>query len=362
MGNARVVCGDEISTGLDSQTTFEMVRAFRAVARLFDTTVVLSLLQPPPEVFWLHDEVVLMYGGANVYHGPSTKVLDHFNAMGYTLPKRKDVGDYLIELFSPIGAQYNADPAGAATTPEAMEAVWLESALAKEGRAALDGAPEKATWPEAFTVEFPLPLKTYTYWCLRRRYLETVGASTQLKARAIQAVVMGTFIGTLYYDQSYDDYATKIGVIFSSMMYIALGGMGDLPGTLDDRVILYKMTGASFYPPLAFVVGRTAFSVPIIVAESFVFTMIVYWLSGLASSGYLTYFLTCTLVSTAMSQWLSCVAMFAPAAEVAQPMAGMSTLFFVLFSGFVQGRKRVIQRRFYVGVLEAISERKASTL
>ena len=31
-------------------------------------------------------------------------------------------------------------------------------------------------------------------------------------------------------------------------------------------------------------------------------------------------------------------------------------------AGLDQGRKRVIQRRFNVGVLEAISERKASTL
>ena len=39
-----------------------------------------------------------------------------------------------------------------------------------------------------------------------------------------------------------------------------------------------------------------------------------------------------------------------------------STLTWLLKDGLGQGRKRVIQRRFNVGVLEAIPKRKASTL
>ena len=48
--------------------------------------------------------------------------------------------------------------------------------------------------------------------------------------------------------------------------------------------------------------------------------------------------------------------------EVAGPCARCATVEIDPSTGFRQGRKRVIQRRFNVGVLEAISERKASTL
>ena len=54
---------DEISTGLDSATTFQIVRNLRDFAHLADATVVVALLQPAPEVFDLFDDVMLLSEG-----------------------------------------------------------------------------------------------------------------------------------------------------------------------------------------------------------------------------------------------------------------------------------------------------------
>lgn len=55
---------DEISTGLDSATTFQIVRNFRDFAHLVGGTVLIALLQPAPEVFNLFDDVMLLSEGA----------------------------------------------------------------------------------------------------------------------------------------------------------------------------------------------------------------------------------------------------------------------------------------------------------
>lgn len=55
---------DEISTGLDSSTTFQIVRNFRDFAHLVGGTVLIALLQPAPEVFDLFDDVMLLSEGA----------------------------------------------------------------------------------------------------------------------------------------------------------------------------------------------------------------------------------------------------------------------------------------------------------
>ena len=47
----------QISTGLDSAATYDITHAIRASSRAFGNLSLISLLQPPPEVYNLFDEV-----------------------------------------------------------------------------------------------------------------------------------------------------------------------------------------------------------------------------------------------------------------------------------------------------------------
>ena len=60
----------------------------------------MSLLQPPPEVFDLFDDVLLLSEGQVVYHGPREDVVGFFSNMGFTIPYRKGVADFLQEVTS----------------------------------------------------------------------------------------------------------------------------------------------------------------------------------------------------------------------------------------------------------------------
>ncbi|RLN37246.1 hypothetical protein BBJ28_00016764, partial [Nothophytophthora sp. Chile5] len=62
---------DEISTGLDSAAAFDIVAAQRSMAKHLHKTVVISLLQPSPEIFSLFDDVLLLNEGRVLYHGPT---------------------------------------------------------------------------------------------------------------------------------------------------------------------------------------------------------------------------------------------------------------------------------------------------
>ncbi|RYG50394.1 hypothetical protein EON67_05355, partial [archaeon] len=68
--NARALMMDEISTGLDSSVTFDIVSSVRSWARITRGTVVIALLQPTPEVYSLFDDVLILRDGGVVYHGP----------------------------------------------------------------------------------------------------------------------------------------------------------------------------------------------------------------------------------------------------------------------------------------------------
>jgi ABC-type multidrug transport system ATPase subunit len=91
---------DEISTGLDSSTTFQIVRYLRDISHVLEHTMVVSLLQPAPETYDLFDDVILLSDGQVVYHGPIHNILGFFESCGFRCPDRKGVADFLQEVTS----------------------------------------------------------------------------------------------------------------------------------------------------------------------------------------------------------------------------------------------------------------------
>lgn len=70
MGPAKALLMDEISTGLDSSTTYQIVNSIRQSIHILQGTAVISLLQPAPETYDLFDDIILISDGQGVYHGP----------------------------------------------------------------------------------------------------------------------------------------------------------------------------------------------------------------------------------------------------------------------------------------------------
>lgn len=100
MGPMKTLFMDEISTGLDSSTTFQIVRYLRDITHVLDHTMVISLLQPAPETYDLFDDVILLSEGQVAYHGPVQNILGFFESCGFKCPERKGVADFLQEVTS----------------------------------------------------------------------------------------------------------------------------------------------------------------------------------------------------------------------------------------------------------------------
>nr|TKW22292.1 hypothetical protein SEVIR_4G219402v2 [Setaria viridis] len=98
VGSARALFMDEISNGLDSSTTFQIINSLRQAIHILGGTAVISLLQPAPETYNLFDDIILLSDGQIVYHGPREDVLDFFESMGFRCPDRKGVADFLQEV------------------------------------------------------------------------------------------------------------------------------------------------------------------------------------------------------------------------------------------------------------------------
>jgi len=107
VGTAKALFMDEISTGLDSSTTFQVVKSMKQYVHLLNGTAVISLLQPPTETYDLFDDIILLSDGHIVYQGPCEHVLEFFASLGFKCPERKSVADFLQEVSRTLTYFYN---------------------------------------------------------------------------------------------------------------------------------------------------------------------------------------------------------------------------------------------------------------
>jgi ABC-2 type transporter len=59
---------------------------------------IVSLLQPPPETVANFDEIVLLSEGKIIFSGPIERIIPYFQNLGYEIPQRMDLADFLQML------------------------------------------------------------------------------------------------------------------------------------------------------------------------------------------------------------------------------------------------------------------------
>ena len=112
VGPSKALFMDEISTGLDSSTTYQIVNSLKQSIHILNGTAVISLLQPAPETYNLFDDIILLSDSQIVYQGPREDVLEFFESMGFRCPERKGVADFLQEVSANLALQPFVSPAG----------------------------------------------------------------------------------------------------------------------------------------------------------------------------------------------------------------------------------------------------------
>ena len=98
--NARALFLDEITTGLDSATSFDILNALKSWTRVMHGSTMIALLQPTPECFQLFDNLILLRQGAVVYDGPISDVAQYMHDIGVPVPDDQDLADYLSDFLT----------------------------------------------------------------------------------------------------------------------------------------------------------------------------------------------------------------------------------------------------------------------
>lgn len=249
MSRSPILCGDEISTGLDAASTYDTVQVLLHFARLNDMSRVIALLQPSPETVSLFDEVIVVAEGRVIFSGPIDRVEDYFADLGFQCPPFTDVADFLQLVSTPDGAQKLYQPLPdsglkpTAPTAEELEVLFQKSEFGERIRKQLQ-EPFKYVWgnkqssgtddsAEKGVIVSPLSEAK----ALREKYANNFFRSTQLItkrffvlwlrdkrvifAATVKNVLMGVSCGGIFF--STDNPISIQGALFQAGMFILLG-------------------------------------------------------------------------------------------------------------------------------------------
>ncbi|KAF1323753.1 Abc transporter g family member 31, partial [Globisporangium splendens] len=343
-GLKKVHLMDEISTGLDAAATFDIVHSLQSVATNFHTTVVISLLQPPPEVFALFDDVLLLNDGHIMYHGPREQVLPFFEDMGFACPPRRDVADFLLDLGTDKQHAYIATE----HLHHAKSMPFLAADFAERFRRSdvYQATLETLATPCVSSCELTVLEKRgvfrQTFYqdlatLLERQMLLTLRNTAFLAGRAVMVIVMGVLYGSTFWQLDATNAQLVLGLLFSCAMFLSMGQASQVPTFMDARSVFYKQRGSNFFRSSAYVLASSMTTIPFGIMETVLFGAVVYWMGGYVAlvDRFIVFLLTLFLCQMWFTSFFFCLSSLAPNLTIAQPTMMVSILFFMLFSGFL---------------------------
>ncbi|KAB2073018.1 hypothetical protein ES319_A07G056600v1 [Gossypium barbadense] len=350
VGPAKALFMDEISTGLDSSTTFQIVNSLKQTVHILNGTAVISLLQPAPETYDLFDDIILLSDGRIVYQGPREHVLSFFESMGFRCPERKGVADFLQEVTSRKDQmQYWArrdQPYRFVTADEFAEAfqsfhVGLQ--LEDELRTPFEKAkshPAALTTKKYGVGKWEL-LKANIlreFLLMKRNSFVYIFIFMQLSFMAI--VSMTLFLRTEMNRDSIVDGGIYMGAIFFGLIMVMFNGMPEISMTIAKLPVFFKQRDLLFFPAWTYALPRWILKIPITFVEVAIWVFLTYYVIGFDPNVerlFRQYFIL-LLVNQMSSGLFRFIAASARNMIVANTFGSFALLILFALSGFILAR------------------------
>ncbi|XP_058112235.1 pleiotropic drug resistance protein 1-like isoform X2 [Magnolia sinica] len=353
VGPARALFMDEISTGLDSSTTFQIVNALRQSIHILNGTAVISLLQPAPETYDLFDDIILLSEGHIVYQGPREHVLEFFESMGFKCPARKGVADFLQEVTSRKDQQQywvNKDEpysyVHVKAFAEAFQSFHVGKRLGDELATPFD---KSKSHPAALTTSrYGTNKKELLKACTSREYLlmkrnSFVYIFKMMQLLAIALIAMTVFLRTKMHHDTIADGGIYLGAIFLTLFTSMFNGFAELSMAIYKLPVFYKQRDLLFFPEWAYSLPTWILKIPISVVEVAIWVGLTYYVIGFDPNAGRMFrqYLLLLLLNQMASALFRVIAAFGRIMIIANTFGTYVLLLILVMGGFVLSREDV---------------------
>ncbi|MFS7986606.1 putative ABC-type sulfate transporter [Helianthus anomalus] len=322
VGPTKALYMDDISNGLDSSTTYQIITCLQQLAHITDASILISLLQPSPEAFDLFDDILLMAEGMIVYHGPRSNVVS-----------RKDQGTYWCRT----------EEAYDYVSVDTLSMKFKESYLGKEIN---DDISKPFTRLQNHEDAISFHVYSLSKWdlfkaCMSREILLMKRNSFLYIFKTVQLTIIAVITMTVFLRTRLKpdiiDANYYLGSLFYGLVMLIVDGFPESAMTVSRLPIFYKQRDMYFYPAWAYAIPASILKIPLSLLESIIWTCLTYYVIGYSPEPgrffrHLMLLFGIHFTSVSMFRFLASVFQTVVASTTA---SSISILFLLTFGGFI---------------------------
>lgn len=335
----RLIALDNPTLGLDSSTTIEFMEMMREWTQQSQCVTAMSIYQGSDAIMPYFDQVVVINGGRQIFHGTIPDAKAYFQGLGFECPSATTVSDFLSSMSaSPeVRHVHDAYKDKVPRTSDEFQTEFQRSVHFEE----LQSAVHKAkTLPQVAlstkVTQYALPLYQQIAYCTMREARIIRSNYNALVVEAICIVVQSLILGTLFRNQTRTTGSLFIfaSALFYSVLVPALQAMAEFRNTFAQRPLVLKHKRYRLYRPMAY-----GFSLAMtdVVWKIFVicWNIPLYFLTGFQRTpgNFFTWFVVVYIEHLALSMFFRSVAVFSSNMQRAVLPVGIFFNMYVLYTG-----------------------------
>lgn len=212
LANPSVLFLDEVTTGLDATSAFQLIRTLKTLARK-GRTIIVTIHQPRSEIWGLFDGLLILTGGSPVYSGSIAKCIPYFEDLGYKLPPFVNPAEHLVDLAA-VDTRSTELEATSSARVESLKQTWN---VFWEGQASQPEEKKSShlqthTTPGNHRSTLSRQVRVLTARTLKVTLRDPLGVTASLVEATAMGVVMGWIFLSL--DGSLSGIRSKEGALY----------------------------------------------------------------------------------------------------------------------------------------------------
>ncbi|PIC39697.1 hypothetical protein B9Z55_011301 [Caenorhabditis nigoni] len=275
LSNPSLLFADEPTSGLDSFMAATVVQIMRDLANS-GRTLIAIIHQPTADLYFQFDKIIFLSLGRTAFIGTPEESIQFFSDCGHPIPKNFNPPEWIQEKLS---VQPTDEMESYQRIKDIIQ-VFETTKFSKTSTIELQMIPSTKLPPFSENPGFFVE----TGALLKRASIDVVRSPAQMRMKLIQKIVMGLFIGSLYWQQPLDWrgvrntnsalYFLIAELTFSTMFGIMTFMEHELP------LIAREYHDGLFYV-ISYYVSRCLSYLPLFTFDGAVMVLISYWMIGL---------------------------------------------------------------------------------
>ncbi|KAI9925375.1 hypothetical protein ASPWEDRAFT_46883 [Aspergillus wentii DTO 134E9] len=349
---ASVYCWDNSTRGLDASNALEWAKAVRAMTDVYGLSTIVTLYQAGNGIFDLFDKVLVLDEGKEIYYGPKKNAKPFMESLGFLCDDGANIADFLTGVTVSTERQIrpgyeNSFPRDAASILSHYRRSTLYRDMITEYDYPMTELARNNTRDFLETVslerysgksEYTVSFFTQVWVCVIRQYQIINGDMVTFIMKQSSNVAQALIAGSLYYMAPNDSSGIflKGGALFWSVLYNSMTMMSEVVDSFTGRPIILKHKSFAYIKPAAICLAQITSDIPTSLLQVTVWSLVVYFMTGLTSSAssFFTFWIVLFVTNMCSCSLFRAVGAVFGSFDVASQVSGYVIGIMAMYSGY----------------------------